>query len=130
MAGLKFGVLSNNCVWCYINLAKFKVLLYNLKCDLRDWWDFNLESSEKMPYQQILILCQNYLLMPALYYIIIIFWLVIMVIGTDYITQPYRQQEAICDATEAIYELFLARDFPEQFINYNSFSILYQSVIH
>ena len=24
--------LSNNCIWWYINLAKFKVLLYNLKC--------------------------------------------------------------------------------------------------
>ena len=31
-----FGVLCNNCILQYINLAKFKVLLYNLKCGL---WD-------------------------------------------------------------------------------------------
>ena len=28
---------------------KFKVLLYNLKCGLRDWWDFNLVSLEESP---------------------------------------------------------------------------------
>ena len=27
---------------------KFKVLLYNLKCSLRDWRDFNLAPSEKI----------------------------------------------------------------------------------
>ena len=44
---LKFGVLSNNCIWRYINLMKFKVLLYNLKCCLHDWY-FNSVSSEKI----------------------------------------------------------------------------------
>ena len=29
-------------------MAKFKVLLYNLKCGLCDWRDFNLASSEKI----------------------------------------------------------------------------------
>ena len=29
-------------------MVKFKVLLYNLKCGLCDWWDFNLMSSEKI----------------------------------------------------------------------------------
>ena len=28
---LIFGVMPNNCIWRYFNLAKFKVLLYNLK---------------------------------------------------------------------------------------------------
>ena len=46
--GLIFGVLSNNCIWRYINLVKFKVLLYNLKCGLHDWRDFNLAPSEKI----------------------------------------------------------------------------------
>ena len=46
--GLIFGILSNNYIWRYINFAKFKVLLYNLKCDLHDWCDFNLASSEKI----------------------------------------------------------------------------------
>ena len=45
--GLIFGVLSDNCIWRYFNLAKFKVLLYNLKCGLRDWWDFNLVPLDK-----------------------------------------------------------------------------------
>ena len=49
LAELIFGVLSNNCIWQYINLVKFKVLLYNLQCSLRDWWNFNLASSEKSP---------------------------------------------------------------------------------
>ena len=34
MAGPIFGILSNNCIWRYINLMKFKVLLYNLQCGL------------------------------------------------------------------------------------------------
>ena len=42
LAGLIFDVLSNNCIWWYINL------LYNLQCSLRDWWGFNLVSSEKI----------------------------------------------------------------------------------
>ena len=46
--GLIFGVLSNNCIWWYINVAKFKVLLYNLECGLRDWQDFNLTSLERI----------------------------------------------------------------------------------
>ena len=41
LAGLIFGVLSNNCIWRYINYAKFKVLLYNLQCGLHDWWEKN-----------------------------------------------------------------------------------------
>ena len=45
--GLIFGVLSNNCIWQYIALVKFKVLLYNLKCGLHDWQDFNLMPLEK-----------------------------------------------------------------------------------
>ena len=35
---------------------KFKVLLYNLKCGLRDWWDFNLGIIGKN--RQILILAK------------------------------------------------------------------------
>ena len=57
--GLIFGILSNNCIWWYINLAKFKVLLYNLKCSLRDWQDFNLASSEKFPNCQMLLLAKS-----------------------------------------------------------------------
>ena len=49
LVGLIFGVLSNNYIWQYINLVKFKLMLYNLKCGLHDWWDFNLASSEKPP---------------------------------------------------------------------------------
>ena len=30
LVGLTLGVLSNNCIWWYFNLVKFKVLLYNL----------------------------------------------------------------------------------------------------
>ena len=82
---------------------------------------FNFVSSEKIAKSTNFNPRQNfysygslcvYILMSALCYIIITLWLVITLIGTDYISQPYRQQEAICDATEAIYELFLARDFP------------------
>ena len=43
----------------YINLVKFKVLLYNLKCGVCDWWDFNLVSLEKSPNHQILILAKT-----------------------------------------------------------------------
>ena len=43
-----FVILSTNCIWQYINLAKFKVLLYNLKCGLHDWWDFNMASLENI----------------------------------------------------------------------------------
>ena len=31
-----------------MNLAEFKVLLYNLKCSLCDWQDFKLMPSEKI----------------------------------------------------------------------------------
>ena len=48
LVGLIFGILSNNCIWQYINLAKFKVLLYNLKCSLHDRQDFNLAPSVKL----------------------------------------------------------------------------------
>ena len=34
-----------NCIWWYINLAKFKVLLYNSS---HDWRDFNLVLLEKI----------------------------------------------------------------------------------
>ena len=37
-----------NWIWRYINLAKFKVLLYYLKCSLHYWWDINLAPSEKI----------------------------------------------------------------------------------
>ena len=56
-------------------MTKFKVLLYNLKCSLHDWQDFNLATLEKLPNCQILILaktsthtvsCRHFLL----YYII------------------------------------------------------------
>ena len=48
------GILSNKIQW-YINLTKFKVLLYNLKCGLCDWRDFNLVPLEN---HQILILAK------------------------------------------------------------------------
>ena len=43
-----FGVLSDNWIWQYINLAKLKLPFYNLKCSLRYWWDINLAPSEKI----------------------------------------------------------------------------------
>ena len=40
-------------------MAKFKVLLYNLQCGLRDWRDLNLASSQqKSPNHQILMLAK------------------------------------------------------------------------
>ena len=54
--GAKFGVLYNNCIWWYFNLAKFKLLHYNLKLGLHDRRDFNFASSEKTVNCQILIL--------------------------------------------------------------------------
>ena len=41
--GLIFGILSN-CIWQYSSLAKFMVMLYNLKYGFHDWQDFNLAS--------------------------------------------------------------------------------------
>ena len=37
LVGLIFGILSNDCIWQYVNLEKFKVLLHNLKCSLCHW---------------------------------------------------------------------------------------------
>ena len=39
-----------------IVFGKIQVLLYNLKCGLRVWRDFNLASLEKLSNHQILIL--------------------------------------------------------------------------
>ena len=46
LVGLIFSVLSNNCIWQYINLVKFEILLYNLQCVLPNWQDFNVVSSK------------------------------------------------------------------------------------
>ena len=59
--GLIFGILSN-CIWQYSSLAKFKVLLYNLKYGFHDWQDFNLAPLEKSPNFKILILEPKFLL--------------------------------------------------------------------
>ena len=48
------------CIWQYINLVKFKVLFYNLKCSLCDWGDFNLASPEKIANLPIFNPSQNF----------------------------------------------------------------------